>query len=289
MRGLRPRSSYVYRRWGLAPRYAGLATPGGLAGPIDPVARRRRRIAGPLALLAVPLLLLLLLLAFWPEDDDEPPTAAGSGAPGVAGIVLAGPRPPNCLRLVLANDVSGSMSDYAVAREQAMTALLNWLPKNLRSDDEIAVIDFAETAATKMPPTKVSTLDSGHTLASGGAMDGSYTWFTPVLTQMDSWPKTNCDIALVLLSDAQIVLSAENDNPTSLPADADAGRQLAQEHNIHDVRLLVPDPAIEVPPYWEGVFPAAAPLRFNGLDADETATAVASTTAELTNQSLVNR
>jgi hypothetical protein len=240
-RGPRQRYRYLKRQKISAPRPISQVTPGGPAGPIDPVARRRRRIAGLLALLAVPLL-LSLLLASWPQEADESHPAAGSGAPGVAGIVLAGPRGPSCLRLVLANDVSGSMSDYAMAREQAMTALLNWLPKNLRSDDEIAVIDFAETAATKMPPTKVSTLVSGNTLASGGAMDGSYTWFTPVLTQMDSWPKTNCDIALVLLSDAQIVLSAENDNPTSLPADADAGRQLVQEHNIHDVRLLVPDP-----------------------------------------------
>jgi hypothetical protein len=283
------RSRYVYPRWGLASRYAGLATPAGLAGPIDPVARRRRRIAGLLALLALPLL-LLLLLAYWPDDHENPPAGSGPQAPsGVSGFVLDGPRGPNCLRLVLANDVSGSMSNYATAREQSMTALLDWLPKNLKGDDEVAVIDFAQTAATKIPPTRAGTLVSGHTVAGTGAMDGDYTWFAPVLTQMDTWPKTNCDIALVLLSDAQFVLSAENDPPLSLPVDVDGGRQLAQEHHIHDIRLLVPDPSIEVPPEWENAFPAAAPLRFNGLDSDETSKAVASAIAELTKQSLVHR
>jgi len=278
------RSRYVYPRWGLASRYAGLATPGGLAGPFDPVARRRRRIAGLLALLALPLL-LLLLLAYWPHDKES---TAGP-ASGVSGFILDGPRGPNCLRLVLANDVSGSMSNYAAAREQSMTALLDWLPKNLKGDDEVAVIDFAQTAATKIPPTMASTLVSGHTMAGAGVMDGDHTWFAPVLTQMDSWPKTNCDIALVLLSDAQFVLSAENDPPLSLPVDADGGRHLAQQHHIHDVRLLVPDPGIDVPPDWENAFPAAAPLRFHGLDSDETSRAVASTIAALTNQSLVHR
>lgn len=279
------RSRY-YPRWGLASRYTGLATPGGLASPVDPVARRRRRIAGLLTLLALPL--LLLLFVFWPDEDENPTAAAGPGAPsGVSGLILDGPRGPNCLRLVLANDVSGSMSNYAMAREHALTALLDWLPKNLRSDDEIAVMDFADTAAAKMPPAKVSTLLSGYAMTSGGAMDGGDTLFAPVLTQMDSWPKTNCDIALVLLSDAQFVLST--DPPMSMPADADGGRKLAQEHHIHDVQLLVPDPNIDVPSDWENAFPTAAPLRFNGLDSHETSKAVASAIAGLTNQSLVHR
>jgi hypothetical protein len=278
MHGLR-RRSIRGKRWfsSASPRFRALAAPGGLSGrPGDPTLWSR--IAWLLALLAVPLL-LLLLLAPWRQDDP----------PDVAAWALDGPREPQCLRLVLANDVSGSMNDYAVAREQALTALLDWLPKNLKSDDELAVVEFAETAVTKLPPATVGTLVPGQGQAGGVVADGMYTWAAPVLAQVDSWPASSCDVALVLLSDAQLVLSAENGIPTELPSDPDGGRRLALAHRIHNIRLLVPDPDITVPSAWQAGFPAAAPQRFDGLDADQTAKSIALAIAGLTGQKLIRR
>ena len=244
-----------------------LAGPGSLVGQTVPWDRR-------LALLLVPLLLLPLLL--WARDDEQT---------GLDHWVLAGPRGPSCLRLTLANDVSGSMSEYAAAREGALATLLAWLPRNLRADDELAVVDFAQAAATVLEPTPASRL-VGRAPGGAGASDGTYTWLAPVLNEMDGWDSSRCDVALVLLSDAQLVVSARGAEAEPLPFTPGQGRELMRRHDIHDVRLLVPDPSIKVPQIWTEGFPEAQPHRFHGLDRDETAKAVAGAIADLTGQKL---
>jgi hypothetical protein len=266
----------------------GLLEGGSLTGPSVltglPPAQEPFSIRRLIALALVPLLLLLLL---WHRSHDDP--AATVTPTTIQTVHLVGARGPDCLRVVIADDVSGSMRNYASSRELAVRALLGWIPKNLRADDEIAVADFAQDAGTRLAPTQVGDLTASTVPGTASARDGTYTWLQPLLGEIDGWPVSQCDVALLLFSDAQVVLDAEAGPPTLLPSDEAGGRSLARSHHLHAVRLLVPDPDIEVPPTWVQGFPEAAPLRFHGRDADETARAVAQAIAGLTGQQLEHR
>ena len=103
--------------------------------------RQPRRLGRPLGsnrLYALPLMLVLLLAAGWYRWP------AGGKAPGsLSGYRAAGARDElNCLRLVIGVDVSGSMRDFVVPRDDALTQLFSWVKKNLRRDDQVAIIDL---------------------------------------------------------------------------------------------------------------------------------------------------
>ena len=236
--------------------------------------RQPRRLAPPLGsnrLYALPLLFVLLLTAgwyLWPGRG----TASGS----LSGYRAAGARDElNCLRLVIGVDVSGSMRDFVVPRDDALGQLFSWVKKNLRPDDQAAIIDFAAVAKIRMWPAQVAHL--GGLPPPAGARDGVYTYFHPILTVLDQFPRTSCDTALVLISDAQLI-----DLPTAVPA----GRQLLLDHHVGKIRLLVPGTAIQVDPTWTNGFPSAAPYVFDGTDAGATSLALGRTVVSLTGQSL---
>jgi hypothetical protein len=223
-------------------------------------------------LYVLPILLALLALAgwySWPAAAKPPTSLSGYEATGSRNEL-------NCLRLVIGVDVSGSMRDFTVPRDDALQELFSWLKKkNLRSDDQVAIIDFAAVAEVRMPPTQVA--DLGSLPAPAGAKDGTYTYFRPILRDIDNFPRTTCDTALVLISDAQLA---------DLPATEDAGRQLLLAHHVGRIRLLVPGAGIYVPPVWKKGFPSAAPLVFDGTDAEATGLAFGHIVVGLTGQSL---
>jgi hypothetical protein len=234
-----------------------------------------RRLDGPSAsksryLLPVLLALLAGLGGCYALNARSTPPAA------LAGYRAAGPRDEaNCLRIVLANDVSGSMRNFATARDDALQQLFGWLKKNLRPDDQVAVIDFAAVANIRMRPTQVSTL--GGLPAGVGATDGTYTYLGPVLSDIGQFPPTSCDTALLLLSDAQLI---------DLPTTPEAGQRLLMPRHVDRIRLLVPGAQIQVDPDWVKGFPAAVPLVFNGLDPQATGLALGTTIVGLTGQTL---
>jgi hypothetical protein len=232
--------------------------------------RRLERPPGGYRLYAVPLLLALLVAAcwhFWP---------AAKSPDSLSGYRAAGPRDElNCLRLVVGVDVSGSMSNFAVPRDDALGQLFDWLKKNLRPDDQVAIVDFAAVAVVRMRPTPVASL--GKLPAPTGARDGTYTYFRPLLSDISQFPRTGCDTALVLISDAQLI---------DLPTTEAEGRQLLLDHQVGRIRLLVPGAAIQVGSGWKLGFPAAAPLVFDGTDVKATGLALGNTVVGLTGQSL---
>ncbi len=251
----------------------GLLRPGlplGAPGPLVPPPGRRRYLW--------PWLLLLLLLVgwlVWPRHDHKANAAPPSKT--INGWTLAGARGPDCLRLDLAVDDSGSMLNFSSARDAALSQLVAWLPGNLRPDDEVAVIDFAGVASVRNPPTRVGQLTQRPAVdVSGGSARG--TLLDPVFDSVSGLPPTRCQSALVLMSDAQL---------DDLPANAAAGRRLLLDHSTHAVRLLVPGRAIVVPPEWTTAFPEAPPARFDGYDGSATALAFGRTIADLTGQNLV--
>jgi hypothetical protein len=237
--------------------------------------RQPRRLARPLnsnRLYALPLLLVLLLAAgwyLWPARGTASGTLSGYRASGARDEL-------NCLRLVVGVDVSGSMRDFAVPRDDALGQLFSWVKKkNLRPDDQVAIIDFAAVAKIRMWPTQVAHL--GGLPPPAGARDGVYTYFHPILTILDQFPRTSCDTALALISDAQLI---------DLPSTAPAGRQLLLDHQVGKIRLLVPGAAIHVDPTWTKGFPSAAPYVFDGTDTEATSLALGHTVVSLTGQSL---
>jgi hypothetical protein len=178
--------------------------------------------------------------------------------------------------LVVGVDDSGSMREVAGARDSALDQLMAWAPKNLRADDQIAVIDFAETSAVRLPTTgaqRVGVLGG----MPGAVRDGHDTLLGPVLAQLSSQQVSGCRTALALISDAQLA---------DLPATEDAGRALVAEGHVDDVRLLVPGKDVDVPKAWNQAFPAARPERFDGRNQDETAVAIGQVIAGLTGQHL---
>lgn len=149
-------------------RLAGGRSPGAGAG-LGSQIRVRRLLAVLLLLAAVPVLLA------WALTDLSEPERLLADRP------LVGSRGPSCLRLVIANDVSGSMSDFAGARDAALHQLVDWAPRNLRPDDELSIVDFAADAAVRLPVSPVRTI--GPAAASPAVVhDGSETLLAPVLT-----------------------------------------------------------------------------------------------------------
>jgi hypothetical protein len=236
---------------------------------------RSPRLKGPIGstrLYALPLLLAALLTAagwyLWP--------GTGHGSGPLSYYRAAGARDElNCLRLVIGVDVSGSMRDFTVPRDDALRQLFSWVKTNLRPDDQVAIVDFAAVAKIRMWPTQVA--DLGALPPPAGAHDGTYTYFRPILADVDQFPQTSCDTALVLISDAQLI---------DLPLTSSAGRSLLLDHHISKIRLLVPGASIQVDPTWIKGFPSASPYVFDGTDAEATGLTLGRAVVSLTGQSL---
>lgn len=242
---------------------ADLTGPARLVPAPRTVARQLAAVIGLIAVLALGGCWLVSL----PEPVDQPDT--------LESYVLEGPRSPACLRMVIGTDVSGSMSDYAAARDSALAQLQHWatLPQTLRADDEMTVVDFARTALTRFPPTPAA---SSPSRPAAPVEDGHDTLLLPMLEQTRGFSAaTGCEVVLLLLSDAQIA---------DLPATPAEGRKLMREFGIHDIQLLVPGEKIDVPDTWAQAYPDAPPIRFDGLDPDETALTIGRTVGALTGQ-----
>ncbi|MGW7362662.1 hypothetical protein ACWGI8_04350 [Streptomyces sp. NPDC054841] len=192
-------------------------------------------------------------------------------------LYLAGARGPEDLRLILAIDGSGSMEDCTSARDAALRRFVPWAAANLRSGDELAVVDFATTSALRLSPTPLEHFTGS--LPAAALLDRSDTRLHPVLRTASGMPSTGCRVALVLLSDAQL---------TDLPNSGVAGQRALEMHRIDDVRLLVPGLDIPVPGQWTAAFPMTEPVWFNGKNVNAACLAFARTLASLTGQSLAN-
>ena len=215
-------------------------------------------------LLLVPLLLALLgLLPAWALL--RPPAA-------LAEAWLTGARGPGCLRLVIASDLSGSMTDLQEPRDRAVAQLLGWAPANLRANDEVAVVSFAGDTRTNLAPTPVDRLTDPVPDAPGA----NSTRLAPLLAAVQAFPDTRCRTALLILGDGVF-----EDLPGS-EADATASLFAA---GVDEIALLVPGQT-EVSPTWRERYPAAPPRVFDGLNPDATGLAIAEQLARFTGQQL---
>ena len=242
-----------------------LGRPGGLSGP-GGVALAQRNTSRRWWLLV--LLLPLLLLLFLRDDDD-------SSASGLPGAVLVGARGPGCVRLVVAPDLSDSMSDYSQAREAALQELLPWARTQLRDDDELEIINWAGTAATVLPPTAMKDYASMY-IAQASVAGG--TALGPVVDTIAAQEASTCRTHLVLVSDGEIA-------DLSYAAD----RDLLAAARVEQVSLLMPSPSMDPPGEFTAAFPYASTLSFDGMDPDATGLAFAEAVAMSTGQEVQGR
>lgn len=191
----------------------------------------------------------------------------------LAEVLLTGERGPGCVRVVIASDQSGSMSEFAEPREQALNQFVNWAPKNLRPDDEIAVIAFADRVISVVDPASATTRPAVGSLQ----LDGADTLFEPVVAAVAQMPATTCRTALVLLSDGLM---------SDLTNDAEVARERIRAAGLSDLLLLAPGESIGTPENWTRIYPYAAPTRFDGTDPNETGLAFGHVLASLTDQRL---
>lgn len=253
-------STTLPARGGALPRGGGMPRGGGIPTitPPGPVAPGRRPRLWWLALLLIPL---LALLGWWwtnPGSLDE--------------TALVGARGPGCVRLVIAADVSGSMTKLAKPRDEAITKLLAWAPANLRPDDEIALVTFGTDSAIVIPPTRVD----APPVRTDIAVPAGSTNLAPLVNAIDSLPPTRCRTALLLIGDGQF---------GDLPGDeATATAQLAGAR-VDTLDFLVPG-RTDIPKQWKTIYPSAPPQFFDGNNPDETALTFGRRLAHLTGQQL---
>lgn len=211
-------------------------------------------------LLLLPLLLALTWLAFaWAQE----------GAQELGETRLDGPRGPQCLRLLMASDVSGSMAGYAEPRDRAVEQFQRWAPSNLRPNDEIAVLEFADYASWIHAPAGTGP-HAGISRPAGTSLQA-------VLSLARTAPATPCRTWLVLISDGDF-----GDYPTNQQIALDK----LTDAGVDDITLLIPDPELPLPHQWGHLYPYSDTAHFNGNNANETALTIGQHTARILNQTL---
>ena len=186
---------------------------------------------------------------------------------------LVGPRNLTCQRIVVLLDQSGSMTEFAQVRSDAMSTLADWAPANLRGTDQLAVVRWADTAATDAAPTDVDALTPS-TLTVGSSDVGGGTELGPALDEVAAMAAGPCRTSLVFISDGQI--SAAD------AARVDASLQTA---GVDGVSLVLPN-TTAAPDYWMRLFPYSTTFHADPNNPNQTARALGQAIAAATGQQL---
>lgn len=227
----------------------------------DPDRARNSMRALLALLLALALLASLLWLLFFRPH-------------GLATTELVGDRGPGCAELVVLRDRSGSMDAYIGEQTTAVEQLIAWSSKNLRPDDRIAVIDWADRAqvslgSTPLHPNLVpAQVDSS--LIGGGTL------LAPALTEVQNLGHSQCATHLLVISDGGIA---------DTHAAATLARSLTRDR-VKTVTLLNPVGPV-IPAEWSGVFPETRVEAITIDDPDVIALAIGRAVSSITGQQLV--
>jgi hypothetical protein len=188
-------------------------------------------------------------------------------------------------RIVVLEDLSGSMSSIAPAREVVLAELLDWLGRNLQAADEISVMSFAGDACVRLPPTPVDTrlrlslprLTSYTTmLAPAWALVGAMPRFEPSDAQGVRMPDRSVS---VLISDGMVA-----------DLQGRGGEAGARESGLDAEALLLPiEGDVEdrkAPPCWTAAFPDSTTYAVDAADSAALALDLARAISGLTGRSL---
>ncbi len=151
------------------------------------------------------------------------------------------------VRIVVCEDLSGSMDSIAVMREAVLEGLLGWAHRNLGPDDELAVVSFGGDACVRLPPSPPA---RGSTLADP-ALHSYATMLGPTWELISAFPGTNHLTVAVLISDGLVSDLTQA-----------GGRAAAGSAGVDGVALLIPA---------SGSFGDAAPLSWRSAYPDDPA------------------
>ncbi|MBX3089869.1 MAG: VWA domain-containing protein [Cryobacterium sp.] len=218
----------------------------------------------------IPLLLLAGLIGWITFSVNQQLTSA---ADDLSRQVLVGPRNLTCQRVVILLDQSGSMDDFRQVRTDAIDVLASWAPKNLRGNDELALISWADIAATQTSTTPIASL-TATTLNQRQFDLGGGTQLLPAVQQLATLPSTVCRTSLVFISDGEIGQIDQSDLDGALSA---AG--------VDSISLVLPN-SQAAPEYWMQLLPYTETFNADQSNSNQTARAMGQAIAAATNQQL---
>ena len=224
--------------------------------------------AAAATLAALVLVMAVIAAAVVPTFVDR-----AAAADDLTRQVLVGPRNLTCQRVIVLLDQSGSMAEYAQVRVDAMATLADWGPDNLRSDDQLAVVRWADTAVVDTPPTDVGAIGAS-TFASDGGGVGDGTELLPAVEQVAGMPVGACRTSLVFVSDGEIGRADQRQLDAAL-----------QGAGVDRVSLVLPNSA-SAPEYWMRLFPYSETFYADPNNANQTARALGQAIASATGQQL---
>lgn len=215
----------------------------------------------------IPLLIIGLLLPLaWTAWRHWSPATLSEGH-------LAGQRSPAPVSVVLLLDVSGSFTDYQQMRETALREVVDWMPRNLRPDDRITVIDFAADACVVLPTTRVGDLGAIGAQFSACPVDGSSTLIQPALER--SIQATSGEATSLVAVTDTLVADAAADTISDQVARLGAGT----------MSVIIPS-GLAVDRAWGASFPWEVEYQADPGNASYTALAVGRALAHATGQEL---
>ena len=178
--------------------------------------------------------------------------------------------PGNPIRLLLIEDLSGSMETIAGLREAVLRGLLGWARRSLGTDDEVAVLSFGGDACVRLPPT--SARDE---VALNDPELASYaTLLGPTWQLVAGFPRTETSTLAVLISDGLVCDLA-----------GAGGRVNATAAGVNGIALLVPSTGSftgGIPTSWTAAFPDGLASVVDTSAATHLATEVVGAIAALT-------
>lgn len=196
----------------------------------------------------------------------------------ITDVALEGARAPVPLDVILLLDESGSFASYGAIRAEAIKQLTEWAPANLRADDTITVIAFADSAVVRMPTTNVEDLTSHGTELFYAQSPGGGTTILP---------------ALQLAIEATI----DNENPRTViaitdtligDANSDAAAELTARLNAATMTTITPS-GVRVAGDWHEAFPWEHQVDADAGSSGSTSLAIANALAHAIGQTVVRR
>ncbi len=200
---------------------------------------------------------------------------AGAKAAPLAAYVLAGPRSPACVRIVVIRDQSGSMTAFQAARDDAMRQLVSWSASThtLRATDSLAIVDFAGDGKVALSTTPIRSVGP---IPGDAATNPDGSDLNAAIEAVATLPTSTCRTSLIVLSDALV---------TGLDSTA---RAALTSSGVTNVALILPG-HLSVPDLWKHDFPYADVFVSSGSDPDLTARSVAQAVAHSVGQRMEKR
>jgi len=165
------------------------------------------------------------------------------------------------------------MAGYASVRSDALREVVEWAPRNLRDDDELAVISWDSAADLVMPPTSILQLTNVPPNA-GIPLGGNGSNIRDALDLIAQLPVTPCHSALVAITDTLID-----------PLDGRAVEQALRDAGVGSIGVILPQQG-SASPTWMSAFPSTRIHHAQPDDPTATARSVGEAIAAATGQLL---